>query len=116
MAESLFTKILVPVDFSPCSEEAFPSSPDACQDVSIQAIASACDRHERPGDLQSAGVIGGALRRAGPEAAAAHARLNVRRLLESESAKGVTVTRVYWRAVRLWRSQKRPGWKKWIWW
>ena len=23
MAESLFTKILVPVDFSPCSEEAF---------------------------------------------------------------------------------------------
>jgi len=95
MAESLFTKILVPVDFSPCSEEAFRVALTLAKtfqakllllhviDTSVLATFNQLGLLAVPSDAQ------GQKRRLRH-----HARLNVRRLLESESAKGVIVTRI----------------------
>ena len=95
MAEPLFTKILVPVDFSPCSEEAFRVALALARtfqaelllvhviDTSALAVFNQMGLLAVPSDAQ------GQKRRLRH-----HARLNVRRLLESEAAKGVTVTRI----------------------
>jgi nucleotide-binding universal stress UspA family protein len=117
MAESLFTKILVPVDFSPCSKEAFRVALTLAQTFQAQLLllhvidTSALATFNRLGLLAVPSDAQGQKRRLRH-----HARLNVRRLLESASTKGVTVTQSYWRARRLWRSRRRPDWKKWIWW
>lgn len=95
MAEPLFKKILVPVDFSPCSEEAFRVALALARtfqaelllvhviDTSALAVFNQMGLLAVPSDAQ------GQKRRLRH-----HARLNVRRLLESEAAKGVTVTRI----------------------
>ncbi len=95
MAESLFTKILVPVDFSPCSEEAFRVALTLAKtfqskllllhviDTSALATFNQLGLLAVPSDAQDQ-----------KRRLRHHARLNVRRLLESDSAKGVTVTRI----------------------
>jgi nucleotide-binding universal stress UspA family protein len=95
MAEPLFTKILVPVDFSPCSEEAFRVALTLARtfqaeillvhviDTSALAIFNQMGLLAVPSDAQ------GQKRRLRH-----HARLNVRRLLESEAVKGVSVSRI----------------------
>lgn len=95
MAESLFTKILVPIDFSPCSEEAFRVALTLAKtfqakllllhviDTSALAAFNQLGLLAVPSDAQSQ-----------KRRLRHHARLNVRRLLESEAAKGVTVTRI----------------------
>jgi nucleotide-binding universal stress UspA family protein len=91
----LFKTILVPVDFSPCSNEAFRV---ACQ-VARLCGASMLVLHVIDTSALAAFNRLGLL--AIPSDAAAqrrrlrhHARLNVRRLLESEEAKDVAVTRM----------------------
>ena len=95
MAQALFTKILVPVDFSPCSDEAFRV---ACQ------MARACASEIMVLHVIDTSALA-AFNRLGllavPSAAAAqrrrlrhHARLNARRLLETEEVKGVAIKRV----------------------
>jgi nucleotide-binding universal stress UspA family protein len=95
MVEPPFTKILVPVDFSPCSEEAFRIALTLARtfqaellllhviDTKSLAVFNQLGLLAVPSDAQ------GQKRRLRH-----HARLNARRLLESEAAKGVTVTRI----------------------
>lgn len=95
MADGLFSSILVPVDFSPCSEEAFRV---AC------GLARLCDATVLVVHVIDTSALAAFNRlglMAGPSDAAAqkrrlrhYARLNVRRLLDSEGAKGIAVKRV----------------------
>ena len=91
----LFSTILVPVDFSPCSDEAFRI---ACRMARLCG-ASMLLLHVIDTSALAAFNRLGLL--AVPSDAAAqrrrlrhHARLNVRRLLESEEAKDVALTRM----------------------
>src|SRR5512147_1331531 len=91
----LFKKILVPVDFSPCSDEAFHV---ACDMARLCGAGLTILHVIDMGTLESFNRLG---LLAVPSDAAAqrrrlrhHARLNVRRLLESAVAKGVALTRV----------------------
>jgi nucleotide-binding universal stress UspA family protein len=90
----LFKKILVPVDFSPCSDEAFRI---ACE------MARLCGAELTVLHVVDTGALA-AFNRLGllavPSDAAAqrrrlrhHARLNLRRLLETREAKDVSLTR-----------------------
>lgn len=95
MAESLFTKILVPVDFSPCSEEAFRVALVLAKTFRARLLlvhvidTSALAAFNQLGLLAVPSDAQGQKRRLRH-----HARLNVRRLLESEAAKDVPVTRI----------------------
>ena len=92
---SLFQRILVPVDFSPCSDEAFRV---ACE------MARVCKGGMTVVHVIDTGALA-AFNRLGllavPSEAAAqrrrlrhHARVNVRRLEESEQAKGMALKRM----------------------
>jgi nucleotide-binding universal stress UspA family protein len=95
MAEPLFRKILVPIDFSLCSEEAFRVALTLAKTFHSELLllhvidTSALATFNQLGLLAVPSDAQGQKRRLRH-----HARLNVRRLLESEAAKGVTVTRV----------------------
>lgn len=90
----LFKKILVPVDFSPCSDEAFRV---ACEVARLCGAAITVLHVIDTGALAAFNRLGLV---AVPSDATAqrrrlrhHARLKVRRLLESKAAKDVVVTR-----------------------
>ncbi len=94
MTVSLFRKILVPVDFSPCSEEAYRLA------LSLARIFQAEVLLLHVVDLKSLGALN-MLGLALPSEEAAqkkrlrhHARLQARRLLQAEEAKGLTVRRL----------------------
>jgi nucleotide-binding universal stress UspA family protein len=95
MAESLFTKILVPVDFSPCSEEAFRVALTLAKTFQAKLVllhvidTSALAAFNQLGLLAVPSDASGQKRRLRH-----HARLNVRRLLESKEAKGVDLKRI----------------------
>jgi nucleotide-binding universal stress UspA family protein len=95
MAESLFRKILVPIDFSPCSEEAFRVALTLAKTFQSELLllhvvdTSALATFNQLGLLAVPSDAQGQKRRLRH-----HARLNVRRLLELEGAKGVTVKRI----------------------
>ena len=91
---SLFRKMLVPVDFSPCSDEAFRIACD---------LARLCGASLTVLHVIDTGALA-AFNRLGllsvPSDAAAqrrrlrhYARLNVRRLMDAESAKEIPITR-----------------------
>ena len=91
----LFTTILVPVDFSPCSDEAFRV---ACQ---VARLCGASMRMLHVIDTSALAAFNRLGLLAVPSDATAqrrrlrhHARLNVRRLLDSEEAKDVVLTRM----------------------
>ncbi len=95
MAESFFTKILVPVDFSPCSEEAFRVALTLAKTFQAKLVllhvidTSALAAFNQLGLLAVPSDASGQKRRLRH-----HARLNVRRLLESKEAKGVDLKRI----------------------
>ncbi len=95
MAEALFRKILVPIDFSPCSEEAFRVALTLAKTFQSELLllhvvdTSALATFNQLGLLAVPSDAQGQKRRLRH-----HARLNVRRLLESEAAKGVTAKRI----------------------
>ena len=95
MAESLFRKILVPIDFSPCSEEAFRVALTLAKTFQAELLllhvvdTSALATFNQLGLLAVPSDAQGQKRRLRH-----HARLNVRRLLELEAAKGVTAKRI----------------------
>ncbi len=95
MAESLFTKILVPVDFSPCSEEAFRVALTLAKTFQAKLLllhvidTSALAAFNQLGLLAVPSDASGQKRRLRH-----HARLNVRRLLESKEAKGLDLKRI----------------------
>jgi nucleotide-binding universal stress UspA family protein len=91
----LFKRILVPVDFSPCSDEAFRI---ACEMARLCGADMTVLHVIDTGALAAFNQLG---LLAVPSDAAAqrrrlrhHARLNVRRLLESREAKEVALTRM----------------------
>lgn len=92
---TLFDTILVPVDFSPCSDEAFRV---ACRLARVGGSkllvlhvidTSALDAFNRLGLLAVPSDAAAQRRRLRH-----HARVNVRRLLESEEATGLSLTRL----------------------
>jgi nucleotide-binding universal stress UspA family protein len=95
MAEDLFSKILVPVDFSPCSAEAFRVAMSLAEitkaDVLLLHVidTTALDAFNRLGLLAVPSDTAAQKRRLRH-----HARLNTRRLLESVDMPGVTVRRM----------------------
>jgi len=95
MAESLFRKILVPIDFSPCSEEAFRVAVTLAKTFQGELLllhvidTGALTTFNQLGLLAVPSDAQGQKRRLRH-----HARLNVRRLLELEAAKGVTAKRI----------------------
>jgi nucleotide-binding universal stress UspA family protein len=95
MAESLFTKILVPVDFSPCSEEAFRVALTLARTFQAELLLLHVIDTSALATFNQLGLLAVPSDAPGQKRRLRHyARLNVRRLLESESAKGVTVTRI----------------------
>jgi nucleotide-binding universal stress UspA family protein len=91
----LFNTILVPVDFSPCSDEAFRIACQMARLCGSQVVVlhvidtSALAAFNRLGLLAVPSDTTAQRRRLRH-----HARLNVRRLLESVAAKDVAVTRM----------------------
>jgi nucleotide-binding universal stress UspA family protein len=95
MPESLFRKILVPIDFSPCSEEAFRVALTLAKTYQAELLllhvidTGSLATFNQLGLLAVPSDAQGQKRRLRH-----HARLNVRRWLESEAAKGVTAKRI----------------------
>ena len=95
MADPFCTRILVPVDFSPCSGEAFRVALTLAKTFQAELLllhvidTSALAAFNRLGLLAVPSDAQAQKRRLRH-----HARLNTRRLLESEMVKGVKVTRV----------------------
>ena len=95
MAESLFIKILVPVDFSPCSEKAFRVALTLSKTFQAKLLLLHVIDTNALAAFNQLGLL------AVPSDAPSqkrrlrhHARLNVRRLLESKEAKGVDLKRI----------------------
>ncbi len=91
----LFQTILTPVDFSPCSNEAFRVAADLARVYGAQLLVLHVIDTGALAALHRLGLL------AVPSDAAAqrrrlrhHARLNVRQLLESDAAKGLSCTRI----------------------
>ena len=96
MADPFCTRILVPVDFSPCSEEAFRVALTLAKTFQAELLlllhvidTSALAAFNRLGLLAVPSDAQAQKRRLRH-----HARLNARQLLDSDMAKGVKVTRV----------------------
>ena len=95
MAEPFFTRILVPVDFSACSEEAFRAALTIAKTFQAELLllhvidTSALAAFNRLGLLAVPSDAQEQKRRLRH-----HARLNTRRLLDSETTKGVKITRL----------------------
>lgn len=95
MAGAPFSYILVPVDFSPCSEEAFRVACDLARLCHADVLVVHVIDTSALASFNRMGVL------AVPSDAAAQkrrlrhfARLNVRRLLDFEAAKGIKMNRV----------------------
>ncbi|MEW6544759.1 MAG: universal stress protein [Nitrospirota bacterium] len=94
MPDVLFPKILVPVDFSPCSEEAFRVALSLARLYQSEVLLLHVTDTK---SLQALNALGLALpseERAQKRRLSHHARLHARRLLRSDAAKGVPVRRL----------------------
>ncbi|NWF73340.1 MAG: universal stress protein [Nitrospirae bacterium] len=95
MAEALFKKILVPIDFSPCSEEAFRVALTIAKTFKAELLLLHVIDTGTLATFNQLGLLAVPSDAQGQKRRLRHyARLNVRRLLESEAAKGVTVRRI----------------------
>ena len=95
MAESLFRKILVPIDFSPCSEEAFRVALTLAKTFQAELLLLHVVDTSALATFNQLGLLAVPLDAQGQKRRLRHhARLNVRRLLEVEAAKGVTAKRI----------------------
>ncbi len=95
MAIGLFRKILVPVDFSPCSDQAFRIALELARTFGAELVVlhvidtSAVAAFNRLGLLAVPSDATAQRRRLRH-----HARLKTRQLMESQSTKGVSIDRV----------------------
>ena len=95
MAESLFTKILVPVDFSPCSEEAFRVALTFAKTFQAKLLLLHVIDTSVLATFNQLGLLAVPSDAAGQTRRLRHqARLNVRRLLESKETKGLDLKRI----------------------
>lgn len=94
MADRLFTKILVPVDFSPCSEEAFRIALAFAKSYQAEVLLLHVVDTKSLDALNRLGLAPAS--EAAKQKKQLHhvARLNARQLLSWDDAKGVTVRRL----------------------
>ncbi|WHZ14523.1 MAG: hypothetical protein OJF52_001362 [Nitrospira sp.] len=94
MAERLFTKILVPVDFSPCSEEAFRIALSFANLFQAEVLLLHVIDTKNLDALNRLGLAPSSEVEQQKKRLHHHARLNARRLLDWDEAKGVTIRRL----------------------
>lgn len=93
MADRLFPKILVPVDFSPCSEEAFRVAMSMARVFQSEVILLHVIDTKSLDTLNRLGLGLPSEESQQKKRLCHHARLNARRLLTSDEAKGVAIRR-----------------------
>jgi len=112
MPETLFPKILVPVDFSACSEEAFRVACALARVFSSEVILLHVVDTKSLEALNRLGLALPSEERAQRKRLSHHARATLRRLLSAEAAKGLSIRRVvvegapFVEIARLARSEK----------
>jgi nucleotide-binding universal stress UspA family protein len=94
MADRLFTKILVPVDFSPCSEEAFRIGLAFAKLFQAEVLLLHVIDTKSLDALNRLGLASPAEAKQQKKQLRHHARLNARQLLAWDEAKGVTIRRL----------------------
>ena len=95
MGDRLFSSILVPVDFSPCSEEAFRVACGLARLCGAEVLVAHVIDTSALSAFNRMGLLAVPSDGAAQKRRLRHfARLNVRRLLDSEVAKGIEMTRV----------------------
>lgn len=94
MTTQRFTKILVPVDFSPSSEEAFRVATEFARLFSAELLLLHVVDTKSLTALNRLGLADQGAEAAQKKRLRHHARLNARRLLESPEAKGLSVRRI----------------------
>jgi nucleotide-binding universal stress UspA family protein len=94
MGERLFSKILVPVDFSPCSEEAFRVALSLARLFQAEVLLLHVIDTKSLTALNRLGLARPSEEPGQKKRLRHHARLQARRLLQFEEAKGVTIRRL----------------------
>jgi nucleotide-binding universal stress UspA family protein len=112
MPETLFPRILVPVDFSPCSEEAFRVACALARVFSSEVILLHVVDTRSLETLNRLGLALPSEEKAQKKRLSHHARATLRRMLSSEAAKGLPIRRMvaegapFVEIARLARSEK----------
>jgi nucleotide-binding universal stress UspA family protein len=94
MAGPLFNKILVPVDFSQCSEEAFRVALLLARSFQSDVLLLHVVDTRSLGTLNRLGLAEPSAEKGQKKRLRHHARLNARRLLQMDETKGVTIRRL----------------------
>ncbi len=94
MAAERFTKILIPVDFSPASEAAFGVATDFARLFSAELLLLHVVDTKSLNALNRLGLADPGSENRQKKRLRHHARLNARRLLESPEAKGLSIRRI----------------------
>ena len=94
MTDVLFKKILVPVDFSACSEAAFRIAVSLSRLFQAELLLLHVVDTKSLETLNRLGMASIIEEKAQKKRLGHHARLNARRLLTSDEAKGVTIKRI----------------------
>ncbi len=94
MAGPLFSKILVPVDFSQCSDEAFRIALSLARTFQSEVLLLHVVDVRSLGTLNRLGLAEPSAEKGQKKRLRHHARLNARRLLQMDEAKGVTIRRL----------------------
>ena len=94
MADRLFTKILVPVDFSPCSEEAFRIALSFARSYQSEVLLLHVVDTKSLDALNRLGLAPASDAAKQKKQLRHHARLNARQLLAWDEAKGVSIKRI----------------------
>lgn len=94
VAERLFTKILVPVDFSPCSEEAFRIALSFARSYQAEVLLLHVVDTKSLDALNRLGLAPASEASKQKKQLHHYARLNARQLLAWEEAKGITIKRI----------------------
>ncbi|HET6674640.1 MAG TPA: universal stress protein [Nitrospiraceae bacterium] len=94
MADALFKKILLPIDFSPCSEEAFRIAVSLARLFQAEVVMLHVIDTKSLETLNRLGMASPTEEKVQKKRLGHHARLNARRLLLSDEAKRVNVRRV----------------------
>jgi len=94
MADVLFKKILVPIDFSPCSEEAFRIAVSLARLFQSDVVMLHVIDTKSLEALNRLGMASATEEKKQKKRLGHRARLNARRLLLSDEAKGVNIKRI----------------------
>lgn len=94
MADALFKKILVPIDFSPCSEEAFRIALSLARLFQAEVLMLHVIDTKSLTALNRLGMASLTEEKVQKKRLGHHARLNARQLLLSDEAKGVNIKRI----------------------